>query len=148
MSRSLSSRWPSARVILTIQARVVAGARGAGWLVLVSSPFSLGVVTAAGALRRMSLRSSTALGLLREVASWRAQDWWPSFRVAPQNSQTPEAPPPSGAPQVGQCAEEMALSVSLFALGLRAKTMRRWETEDCSWRWIFPVGSAVKRVPD
>src|SRR5258706_147469 len=69
-------------------------------------------------------------------------------RAAAQNSQTPDAPPPSGAPQVGQWADEMALSVSVFAVGLRANTMRRWETEDCSWRWIFLWGSAVKRVPD
>src|SRR5206468_3184570 len=125
-------------------ARVVAGDWGVVRPLTPSSPsvsplLAVGIEAAAGALRRMSLRSSRALGLLRLVASMRAQDWWPSLRVAPQNSQTPDAPPPSGAPQVGQWAEEMLLSVSLFAPALRARTRRRWETEDCSWRWIFPV---------
>jgi hypothetical protein len=53
--------------------------------------------------------------VFNDMESTSAQDWLPSLRVAPQNWQVPEVPPSSGAPQVGQWAEEMLLSVSLFA---------------------------------
>jgi len=66
-------------------------------------------------------RSSWARGSIRERMSLSTHPWAPSLRTVPQNSQALDVPPESGAPQLGQWAEEIPLPASVLAPAWRKK---------------------------
>ncbi len=66
--------------------------------------------------------SALVRGSEESSVSSKTQPCWPSLSAVPQNSQAPLVPPDSGAPQLGQWADEIPLATSVFEPAARART--------------------------
>src|SRR5262245_31884745 len=100
---SWSSICPSASAIWTIHASrpCAEGAAAVGD----DASVALAPLVALASICRASAGERTAV---------RTHPRLPSFRAVPHDSHTPLVPPVSGAPQLGQWAEEMTLPGSVF----------------------------------
>src|SRR2546423_12233760 len=78
----------------------------------------------------------------------RTQPWEPSLRTVPQNSQALDVPPDSGAPQLGQWADEMLLPASVWELARLARMNSSLDQKSWPVDRTRPFGSATKRLPD
>src|SRR4051794_39433672 len=136
-------------LIFTIQERVIRGAL-APFPLAAEAASPRGALSAGGltSTSRIIARSCCPRSLVDATASVSAQDFDASFSVAPQKSHVPDALFDSGAPQVGQWADDTLLPTSLRAPAWRASTRSRCDTAVCSCRLTVPSLSVLKRVAD
>src|SRR5438552_11107115 len=138
-SDSLASICPSASAICTIHASIPA-ADGA----LIAAPSESGAAAGACALRAAASRLRASAG---ERTALSTHPRVPSLSAVPHDSHTPLVPPVCGAPQLGQCADEIALLASVLTPLRRDNSSTVRESVGCPVPRA-PFASATNNVPD